>query len=592
MNIVPQTQAIAQMFNTDSEQFVIPAYQRRYSWRAKQVKELFDDIYHLESGESHLLGSIVCLTSSQKDGIYELELVDGQQRTTTIMLFLNAIEERLKEEGKDDDAKDMGRYLVCKDHNDTVRNKLKLGDLDNRDFSAVMENQDLSKLENKNLLEAHELIMGLVNNLSSEDLRTFKRKFINEAKIIRLDVSEAKDAFKLFETINNRGLALSPADIIKNFLLGNASLISTEILESVKADWTGLVKALDGVNMDDFFRQYIIGLLGRKISTTLLIDTFKRYYAQNVVEGELLRTYTEYAAMDEDVVSDHKITITSFVANLRAASEVYAKIVGGKGASFEDSTLDKHMENLRKIRSIASYPFVLNLMQRKIDPASKSEILWMLEVFMLRRNIAEYRTGELEDIIAKLTKLDDGSLIEGVRAAVQSNLPGDLEFKSKLIEYKFKGQAENRAKYMLEKLEDYILKRKGRSIDEKVINGPSAVHLEHIMPQTIDTKKSQEEYGDWISYLGESAIELHKEYVARLGNLTLLGASLNIRASNNPFRSKKNEGIEDDKNKQTDYRRSTIELTRELLELDDFRFKEIDDRTRVLAGMAVEIWSI
>ena len=87
MKITPTSLSISQLLSTESEQFIIPAYQRRYSWQDKQVKELFDDINHLEGGETHLLGSIVCLTGDHGAGINSLELVDGQQRTTTIMLF-------------------------------------------------------------------------------------------------------------------------------------------------------------------------------------------------------------------------------------------------------------------------------------------------------------------------------------------------------------------------------------------------------------------------------------------------------------------------------------------------------------------------
>ena len=75
-----------------------------------------------------------------------------------------------------------------------------------------------------------------------------------------------KMPLSFFETINNRGLTLSPADIIKNFLLGNASLIDAETLDSVRKDWTGVVLALDGIDMDDFFRQFTVTLSGRRVT--------------------------------------------------------------------------------------------------------------------------------------------------------------------------------------------------------------------------------------------------------------------------------------------------------------------------------------
>src|SRR3990167_2027019 len=111
MKITPTTLTLTQLLSNEAEQFVVPAYQRRYSWHSKHIAELFDDINMLENGETHLLGSIVCLTTSHGVGINELELVDGQQRTTTIMLFLNAMEKKYKLLGKDKDAEKLGNYL-------------------------------------------------------------------------------------------------------------------------------------------------------------------------------------------------------------------------------------------------------------------------------------------------------------------------------------------------------------------------------------------------------------------------------------------------------------------------------------------------
>ena len=138
MKITPTTLTISELLSSESTRFVIPAYQRRYAWKLKQVTELFDDINKLDGGESHLLGSIVCLTKYFQAGINDLELVDGQQRMTTIMLFINAIEERLKKDGREEDARDIGKYLYAKDLKGGLSNKLILGDLDSKDFQNAV----------------------------------------------------------------------------------------------------------------------------------------------------------------------------------------------------------------------------------------------------------------------------------------------------------------------------------------------------------------------------------------------------------------------------------------------------------------------
>ena len=167
MKITPTSLSISQLLSTESEQFVIPTYQRRYCWQDKQVKELFDDINHLEGGDTHLLGSIVCLTGDHGAGINSLELVDGQQRTTTIMLFLDAIEDRLRSDGNDEDAQTISKMVTSKDYTGTKSKKLVLGDLDNRDFMRVVDNVEIEEIINNNLLRARKIIGELINKLSN-----------------------------------------------------------------------------------------------------------------------------------------------------------------------------------------------------------------------------------------------------------------------------------------------------------------------------------------------------------------------------------------------------------------------------------------
>ncbi len=572
MKITPTSLSISQLLSTESEQFVIPTYQRRYCWQDKQVKELFDDINHLEGGDTHLLGSIVCLTGDHGAGINSLELVDGQQRTTTIMLFLDAIEDRLRSDGNDEDAQTISKMVTSKDYTGTKSKKLVLGDLDNRDFMRVVDNVEIEEIINNNLLRARKIIGELINKLSNTEFNQLRYKFINQTYIIRLDVAQAKDAFKLFETINNRGLSLSPTDIIKNFLLGNASIISSETLKSVKEDWTKIVLLLDGIDMDNFFRQYLAGLTGQRVTQTRLIDAFKSYYAQNIEEGETLREqYEEFAEVKESE-NANKQNLKSFAKTLRMAADIYSNI---QHASFADDEINRRLVNLKKIRSVASYTYILNLMKRNIANNDILEILRMTEIFMLRRNVAEYRTNELEDIFVALTKLPNENIVAETKQIFVDNMPSDEEFEAHLEKHVFKGQLEARAKYILEYLGYATL-----SPTEMVVKSHRAVELEHIMPQTIDTKKAKQEFGDWVSYLGED-VALHGEYLTKLGNLTMLGKKLNIVASNNPFEAKKVE-----------YEKSEITMTRELVKYKAWGLKLIDARTKVLAKQATELWRL
>ena len=143
--------------------------------------------------------------------------------------------------------------------------------------------------------------------------------------------------------------------------------------------------------------------------------------------------------------------------------------------------------------------------------------------------------------------------------------------------HSFKGN-EGRAKYVLEQFEYNMIDDQG----EYIINSGNDVHLEHIIPQTIDTKKARKEYGDWVSYLGKDALLKHPQYIDRIGNLTLLGQKLNIKSSNNPFRAKKKE-----------YKKSNIHLTQNVAaDYSSFKFKHVEKRSLHLSKLSVKIWSL
>ncbi|WNS82404.1 HNH endonuclease family protein [Domibacillus sp. DTU_2020_1001157_1_SI_ALB_TIR_016] len=193
---------------------------------------------------------------------------------------------------------------------------------------------------------------------------------------------------------------------------------------------------------------------------------------------------------------------------------------------------------------------------------------------MLRRHVCEYRTAELDAIFSNLVNVENEDIVRSVKEKLSKYLPTDNEFRDKFSKYSFKGN-ENRAKYALERFEYDLINDQG----EYILSSGDELHLEHIIPQKITTKKSKEEFGDWEKYLGSGAKEAHKEYVNRIGNLTLLAKSLNIVASNNPFEDKVKE-----------YQKSNIQLTKKVIALSEFKFPQVEKRSNELANKAVQLW--
>jgi hypothetical protein len=458
---------------------------------------------------------------------------------------------------------------------------------------------DFEDIENPNLKAVIEVYDEWISKFDEDELDVFYHKLINIAVIIRLDVTLAEDAYKLFETINNRGLKLSATDIIKNFLLGHASKLNDPyVLEQVKNLWAQIIKDLDGLNTDNFFRQYFCSLLIRKITFNGLVDEFKAYYIKNVEYADLLGEYEVYTSEEnsddeEENFSDDKplnrkrdsfndkesrISIIEFLKLIRNASEVYSKISNRK---FAEVWINQHILNLVRIQSFPSYIFLMHFLQKQYSKKMKIIVLKMIETFMLRRHTCARSTGENDFIFAhsmnSLLETEEEDIIDKIKKEFVEYYPSDTEFEDKLPSYDFKGKVEDRARYILENIE-YDLRGNTK---ETLISSKADVHLEHIIPQTISTKKAINEYGDWIKYLGDKALVKHKKYVGRIGNLTLLAAPLNIKAYNNPFLNKKDS-----------YRASELKITQELATKSQFTFYNVDKRGEEITQKAVKIWAI
>lgn len=603
MKITPSQLTIAQLLSSKNEQFYIPAYQRRYAWGNKQLVELFEDINLLDKSDSHFLGTILLLAESHKANINMLEVVDGQQRIISLSLLLEAIKDRFSELNRKDVVSEIEGYLYCQGIDRKKQNKIVLGDLDEPDYSKVLKLKNdteatfAEEIKNKKLLNAYVEFKKWITTHDFDQLNEYYFKLINNAIVVRLDTEKAKDAYKLFETINNRGLKLSPTDIIKNFLLGHASIVGENTLKEVRESWKGVIISLDGIETDDFFRHYLMGILQRKVTFSKLIFEFKKYYLTTVKESNVLPEYRlfndfdEYTSGEDNNAGENseseplrenekaaslteviKVSIVDFAKSLKQAADTYAKILN---MTFDNKGINQRLYNLQRIDSTPAVTFLLSLFQKNVDDKSAIKILKVIESFMLRRHICEYRTAELDDIFPKLAGIGRDNMLGEIKSQLNKNFPENQEFKDKIAVYNFGGH-EDRAKYVLEQFEYNIIGDQG----EYVLNSGNEVHLEHVIPQTIDTKKALREYGNWVGYLGKDALIKHPQYVDRIGNYTLLGQKLNIKASNNPFRAKKKE-----------YKKSNIQLTQRIAsEFSRFRFKQVEQRSKDYAELAVKIW--
>jgi len=571
--------SIVRFLDYPTEQFIIPNYQRRYAWENKQVLDLFYDIHFLNIDQTHLLNMTIVIPSEVGRGFSETQIVDGQQRITTLMLLIKVLSEKYKSFNKEvgyDHLQDMQKCLYAQRQCDK-KIKLKLGELDRKDFKNIIE-EVASPDDNGNtkLRNAYFLLKNELKDFSHSEVLEFWQKLQNQIKIIRYSFKNSGEAYKLFEITNNRGLDLTKTDIIKNFVLGHIAIIvekpneEDKRINNVLKKWQEIIINLDGIKKDEFFRHFLMGRTCKKIPFSRLIEKFKDYYFLNVKDVELLTEFQRYKYKHNILKSTQRKPIEKFLDDLIISSKVYRQIVFN---GFENNDLNKEIENLNKIEATPAYTFLLFLFT-KIEKDVNQKIVVVIKVlqtFMVRRHICKYQTGELDDIFSKLCDVNTNQIDLNVREKLQKDLPDNKKFEEMFPEHDYKGKV-NRAKYILEQIEYKINPPAETKIDW------DKVHLEHIVPQKITTKTSKYEFGDWEKYLGKEA-EKHGEFLNKIGNLTLLHDKLNINASNNPFKEKK-----------INYKASKIELTKELNAYRFFKIKNINSRSCVLAKRALEIW--
>lgn len=597
MFITPKSLTITQLLSAESEQYVVPAYQRRYSWHDKQRGELLDDIRLLEDTDTHLFGNIVCLTGHHTAGVNKLELVDGQQRLTTICILLHCIAERLRKAGEANAARDLDSLLEAKALGERPVRKVLLDSLDAGDFEDLLADRNLEEPSNYNLASAFATYRNWAANEKLADLGTFLYRLKNQCTVIRLEVSDAKDAFKLFEIINNRGLTLSHADIIKNFVLGNAARFGVDSLALARQRWAELIQNLDGTGIDGFLRHFLIARMKRRVTASFVIRYFKAEFMQGVAEAALLpereRTrhlYADDRQTDEEEVdtedenngegqaavfetTQNVASFADFLRDLVTYAKNYGQLVLAKTGTPE---IDRRLRNLRMIKSQQTYGFLMHLRVGGCSEKNFEIILRLTEALMIRRHTCRERSNENESLFARLCDVDPSNPLPQVIDGYRRYCPADERFREAFFKAQYNANLIDRARYCLEQFEH---QRQGRHL-ELLVGATDTVQVEHIIPQKIKTKSAKRDFGDWTAYLGPKSESLHLEYVSRIGNLTLFAGALNKGVSNNPYQRKKEA-----------YRESAIKLTSMLVEeYPEFRFEQVDDRSRKLATIAVSLW--
>lgn len=541
--------------------YTVPDYQRQYSWGEEQWRALWEDLQSLEEGETHFLGSIVVIErSSGLNELDRLEVVDGQQRLATILTMLAVMRQKYVDEGASSQADAIrDEYLFEQDLDQQEYQNLSLSKYDNDSFSSILD-CNFRKIDKENLNEALEFYGSRIHSLSVDETDSLRKKLLSSVTLVTIECTEEQSAFRLFETLNERGLELSSVDLMKNHVFSIAAQDDDVNYEAVRESWqTTIDNTVPNLNKPSrFFRHYIMSAPEPNFS-----DAVSDY-----------KLYDIFQDIIDKVRSSHDITLESYLTDITEQSELYIRIVKANINHFDRSgndAINEKLTHLHYVKSVQARTLLLRIFREFDNPNKVMEALNVLERFLVRWKVANYATGsQLDRIYSELcsTVFDKSEPVEQMADYLREKYPSDAEFKAGIENKRVK--LNNRTKYMLKRIEEVHYNGNIDRMDD--------YELEHIAPRSAYTATK---HSAWVTTLNttQATFEQHRD---RLGNLTLLETNKNIRASNNPFETKKGE-----------YATSDVVMTQKLAEdYENWNMGSIQERTSELAEIAANTWSL
>lgn len=538
--------------------FVVPEYQRQYSWEEEQWEDLWNDLRSIDENTTHFLGSIVLV--EQDTLINELdqwEVVDGQQRLTTISLLLCMLREHYSSEEKTDASEDIdSNYLWEKDTDFNKHTKLELNSLDNDQYRRLL-NGDIPREEQSQLRNAAIYFGEKLSDLDADEIDDIRKKLLKNFTVVTIECDNEASAFRLFETLNDRGLELSAVDLMKNHLYEKAKSDDSINKNAIKQDWESIIEDLR-YEIDKphrFFIHYMLyadepNIVG-SISQNTLFDRFKQL-------------------VDEDIPNSN-ISLNEYISRMANTVILYLDIVNGEIREYGSSgnkKVNSLLNRLDRLGYTQERAYLLGTLSHLDSATEAVRAIQLIESFLVRQRFTSGITGsEINELYSELCSnaFDRDDSVAYIRSRLSDKGPSDEEFVAAISSNQFKRS--KRTRYFLERIESEYY-RTGESVN---ISG----EIEHIAPRQafIATK-----YNTWPDYLGLGEDSFNEEK-DRLGNLTLLEKRLNLRASDNPFAQKKDQ-----------YRESEFKMSQAVAEKPDWSIDEIQDRTSELARRSAEIW--
>jgi len=582
--------------------YKVPKYQREYTWTNTHWEALFDDL--LENDEGYFLGSLICINKSTDAlAVQELEIVDGQQRLTTLSLMLAAIHKSLRTRGDslDDDLRvdlaNLRRRLVLRE-TETIRVHPQIQSNNLDDYRAILfeagviARQDAPKYAgNRRIFKAYRYFQNRVNALSDGDsmntlpLVQLLTK-VNRACLVKIEVDSHAAAYTLFESLNNRGLPLTAIDLIKNKLLARLEAIEPGSIDHYFEIWRKLLSDLgdDESVQERFFRHYY-NAFKNELNVPFRIENGKKKDPLGLIatKSNLIQIYEKL--IDQDA--------NQFVDNIANAGRIYSRVLAANQDE-NPTVLDKPLRDLSRIQGSGSYLLLLFLLTKQSDlgleDAQLAQIVDLLVRFFVRRNITDLPptrdlTRMFMALIDEIADCRGEELVELVRGKLISSTVDDDKFRACLEGPIYDDNSEATRFILCAYAEKGMTRESRKNLWDIDQNKKYIWTIEHIFPQGEDIPEA------WVLMMADGdkkkAQELQSTHVHKIGNLTI--TAYNSTLGSKSFDQKRDRTDRD--GNPIGYRNG-LNLNADLARANNWSIEQIDVRTTSLVDEVIEMFKL
>ncbi|MCC6314004.1 MAG: DUF262 domain-containing protein [Thermomicrobiales bacterium] len=532
-----------------TKQYVVPLFQRAYSWEQKEWKVLWEDLAELAldtDARQHFLGSIVSMpTATVPQSVAKYLLIDGQQRLTTILLLLAALRDASKSEtgtlaNEIDDVLLRNRYKAGDDSY-----KLLPTQLDRQAFRAVVEGD--GHLFNHQITKAYNYFAKQIHRRDSPSIDALFSAIVARLIVVSITLDRDDDPHLIFESLNAKGRSLSQADLIRNYFFMRIPADRQELL--YQTYWDPMQRLLGG-SLTEFIRHFLM----RK--------------------GTVVKQDNVYFSLKQDVDDLGADEVIDYLKELRTFANYYARLLD-PGAEHR-AGLRRQLTRIARLKVTVAYPFLLNLYADEaaghLNENDLVDIIDSLVNLLVRRFVCGVARSGLNKEFPVLYsqakrrhhEQPDLPFADAVRHVLTGKgYPRDAQFREHFTTARLYGAGDRRevTKLLLEELEQSFNHKEPVPFDNLTI--------EHVMPQSLTP--------EWRAALGDDTDTIHDIWLHTIGNLTLSG--YNSPLSNLDFGKKRSILAQ-----------SHLEINRDIAQTETWDEAAIRSRAERLAERALDVW--